>query len=334
MTTSAVLGYNTLMDVVNSYTSLDGQAQYIYAAKVLAKSKPFLRDMPMVASNQIMSNIGARQTYLNTPGTRRFNEYVTPTAVHTTPFNDPIAMVEDWSEVDYSLWKIQNNPNAWRQERDGMKVEALGQKMEDLVIYGNISTDPAAFNGLATRFNSLTARPNGNTSWPYNVVSGGGSGGDTTSIFVVQWGPGKVYGIYPKNMPAGLQIEDKGLVTSESGTGRMDVLRTKFSWFMGIVVEDERCIQRYANIEVSGSSNTFNDDTLITCINNLPDRGAAPGTVIYASRSICNAIDIMAKDKLNVSHTPDNTFGGMITRFRGLPVYLAEMIDETETAVS
>ena len=333
MTTAAVLGYTTLMDVVNSYTSLDGQAQYVYAAKVLAKTKPFIRDMPMVASNQIMSNIGARQSYLSTPGTRRFNEYIVPTAVHSTPFNDPIAIIEDYSEVDYALWKIQNDPNAWRQERDSMKVEAMGQKAEDLAIYGNIATDPGAFNGFATRFNSTTARPNGNTAWPYNVFSAGGSVGDTTSVFVVQWGPGKCYGIYPKNLPGGLQIEDLGKVTSESTTGRMEVLRTHFVWALGIAVEDERCIQRYCNIETSGSTNVFDEDTLITLINNLPDRGAAPGTVIYAPRTICNALDIAAKDKFNVRYEPDNVWVGMVTMFRGIPVRLAEGIDETETAI-
>jgi hypothetical protein len=334
---TAVLGYNTLMDVVNQYTSLDGQAAYIYAAKVLAKSKMFVRDMPMVASNQIMSNLGSRESYLPTPGTRRFNEGVSPTASHTTPFNDPIAMVEDYSEVDYALWKIQNDPNTWRQQKDAAKVEAMGQKMEDLVIYGNLSTDPGAFNGLATRFNSTTARPNGNSSWPYNVVSEGGSGGDTTSVFVVQWGVGKIYGIYPKNHPGGLQIEDLGKVTINSGSEAApkyyEGLRTHFAWYMGIAVEDERCIQRYCNIETSGAVNIFDEDVLITLLNNLPDRGAAPGTVIYAPRTICNQLDISAKDKVNVRYEPDNVWGGNVTMFRGIPVRLAEGIDETETAI-
>lgn len=335
MATTAVLGYDTLMDVVNQYTSLDGNASYVYAAKVLAKTKPFIRDMPMVASNQIMSNIGSRDSYLPTPGTRRFNEGVAITTSHTTPFNDPIAMIDDYSEVDYALWRIQNDPNTWRNQKDAAKIEGIGQKMEDLVIYGSIATDPGAFNGLATRFNSTTRRPNGVTTTPYNVVSQGGSGGDTTSIYIVQWGPGKVYGIYPKNLRGGLEIEDLGKVTAlPSATTRYEVLRTHFSWFMGLVVEDERCVQRYCNIEVTGTTNVFDEDKLIELINNLPDGGASPGTVIYCSRSIKTALDIRAKDKNNVNYMPDNVWGGNITMFRGIPVRMAEMIDETETAVS
>ena len=338
MTTSAVLGYSTLMDVVNDYTSLDGNAQFIYAANVLAKNKMFVRDMPMVASNQIMSNIGSRTSYLPTPGTRQFNKGVAPTASHNTPFNDPIAMVEDYSEVDKALWQIQNDPNAWRQQKDAAKVEAMGQKAEDLIIYGSIATDPGAFNGLATRFNSLTTRPNGSSSWPYNVVSGGGSGGDTTSIFVVQWGPNKVYGIYPKNLPGGLQVEDLGECTINSGSEASPYyyqgFRSHFVWNLGLVVEDERCVQRYANIETSGSTNIFDDDKLIEILGNLPDGGAAPGTVIYVPRSIYTQLNIQAKDKNNVNYTPDNVWGGNIVTFRGVPVRLAEGIDETETVVS
>lgn len=337
MASTAVLGYNTIMDVINEYTSLDARAQYIYAAKVLNRKCPLTERLPMVASNQIMSNIGTRESYLPTPGTRRFNEYISPTASHVTPFTDPIAMVEDYSKVDFNLWKIQNDPNTWRMQKDSRKIEAMTQKMESLILYGSLGTDPGAFNGLATRFNSLTYSPNSDSNWPYNVIDGGGSGGDTTSIFVLQLGPGMVYGIYPKNLPGGLNIQDKGQVTdmkTDTTVKYMEVLMTHFQWFMGLVVEDERCVQRIANLEVSGSSNIFDDDDLITAINNLPDRGNSPGTVILAGRKTCTQMDIRAKDKNNVEYSFDEAFGRNVTKFRGIPVLLAEKLLETETAVS
>jgi hypothetical protein len=42
MASTAVLGYNTIMDVINEYTSLDARAQYIYAAKVLNRKCPLI----------------------------------------------------------------------------------------------------------------------------------------------------------------------------------------------------------------------------------------------------------------------------------------------------
>jgi hypothetical protein len=331
-------GSYTIMDIVNSYSSLDGRAQYVWAANIMARECPLLRYLPFFPSNQIMSNIGARRTVLGTPGTRRFNEGVSLTASHKTPFSDPVAMVEDYSEVDKALWKIQNDPNQWRQDEDAAHIEAMTQKMEDLFFYGSLATDPAAFDGLATRYNSLAKRPNGDTTRPYCVVSAGGSGGDTTSVWVLELGQRKVYGIYPKNLPAGLQIEDLGEDTKNTNTEAapkyLQVLRSHFVWYAGLVVEDERCALRYTNIEVSGSDNIFDEDELIKLINNLPGKGSAPNTIILCSLSIKNYLDIRAKDKNNVQYTPDNVWGGSITRFRGIPVYIAEMIDETETAVS
>lgn len=333
-------GSYTIMDVVNDYTSLDAKGQYIWAAKVLAKKCPFIQDMPMIASNQIMSNIGVRESYLPTPGTRRFNEGVSPTASHSTPFSDPIAMVEDYSEVDWALWKIQNNPNAWRQSKDAAKVEAMGQKMEDLIVYGSIATDPGAFNGLATRFNSTTTRPNSSTTDPYNVVSANGSGSDTTSLYVVEWGDNKVYGVYPKNLPAGLQIADLGQHTKNTNTEAapkyLEVLRSHFTWYMGLVVEDERCVQRMVNIEGSGTDNNLNLSTLVQLINQLPSMGDASNTVIYCNRALKTQFDILALDKNNATFTQDSTgdvFGRRVTRFQGIPVRVAEMIDDTETAI-
>lgn len=338
MATTAVLGAYTLMDIINSYTSLDAQGQYIWAAKVMTKACPMLKDMPLFASNQVMSNIGSRVSYLPSPGTRRFNEGVAPTASHKTPFTDQIAMVEDYSEVDYALWKIQNDPNSWRQDEDASKVEAITQKMEYLFVYGSLDTDPASFNGFATRFNSTTRRPNGVSTAPYNVISQGGSGGDTASIFVVEWGKKKAYGIYPKNLPGGLQIEDLGKVTVNTNSlgspKYMEALRTHFSWYTGLVVEDERCVQRLANIEVSGETNIFDEDNLIKLINRLPGKGSAPNTVIYCTLNVKDYLDIRAKDKNNVNYTPDEVWGGNITRFRGVPVYISEVMLETETAVT
>ncbi len=177
---TAVLGYSTLMDVVNEYTSLDALGQYIWAAQVLDRKCPLVKVLPMIASNQVMSNIGSRDSYLSTPGARRFNEGIVPTATHSVPLSEPIAMFEDYSEVDYALWRIQNNPNAWRQSQDRRKVEGLTQKMEYTLFYGNYSTVlPAEFNGLARRFNSTSVYPNGDDSWFYNVVSGSGTGATT-----------------------------------------------------------------------------------------------------------------------------------------------------------
>lgn len=345
MSSTAVVAYNTLTDVVNSYTSTDGNASYIWMAKVLHRACPLVRIMPMMASNQIMSNYGVRESYLPTPGTRRFNTGITPTASHSTPFSDNIAMFEDYSEVDKALWAIQNDPNAWRQDKDEKKVEALTQKLETTFFYGTVATDPASFNGLATRFNSTSVYPNGDSTWYYNVVDGGGATGNSgafTSIWIIEFGKEKIYGIYPKNLPGGLQSEDLGEDTKDvSGGGSYyQVLRSHYTWFAGLVVADERCVQRIANIDTTSGVTTgiFDEDVLIQAKNHLPSSGEAPGTAILVNRTIKTQMDIRAvSQKLNTYFTQDpsgDVWGRPVTRFQGIPVIVCDKIVSTETTVS
>jgi len=247
-------------------------------------------------------------------------------------------MIEDHSEVDKALCDLQPNPETWRQERDAMKLEAMTQKAEDQVIYGSIGTDPAAINGFATRFNATTYYPNGDTTWPVNVKSAGGSS-SVTSIFVIQWGEGKCYGIYPQNLPAGIKVEDLGEVTalmSDSpltSPSMMQAYRSHLAVYFGINVEDERCVQRYCNIEQSGSSNIFDPEHLVEVINNLPD---PDGAIIYVPRKVKTQMDIAAMNKSNAFYTVDpsnDVFGRPVLRFRGIPVRMADRLT-TETAVS
>jgi hypothetical protein len=340
MASTDILGYSTLMDVVNEYSSLDANGQYLYAAQVLNRKQPILQVLPMVASNQIMSNIGSRDTYIGTAGTRRFNEGIAPTATHSAPHSEPIAMFEDYSEVDYALWKIQNNPNAWRQGQDRRKIEGLGQSLETKILYGTLATDPSGFNGLATRFSSLSTYPNGDSTWDYNVVGGGGTTAYCTSIYAIEFGPEKVYGIYPKNLAAGLQFEDLGKVTKEWGSNKLsEVLRSHFTWFMGLEIDDERCVQRYANIEarVGYTANIFDPEVMVDMKNRLPSMGEAPGTFIFCNRRIKTQMDIQALNKSNGYFTQDpagDIWGRPVTRFQGIPVMVAEMITNTETAAA
>lgn len=338
-TETDVTGSYTITDIINAYTSLDDKAKYMWAANVLARKCPFFQDMPMKPSNQIMSNIGARVSQLNTPLTRGFNEGVAPTATHTVQYTEGIAMIEDYSEVDKTLCDIQNNPAQWRQERDRIKLEAMTQTAENLILYGSKATDPNAWNGLTTRFNVSTYRPNSDTSWPYNVaLAGGGTASTVASIWIISWGEGKVFGIYPPNLPAGIKVQDLGEVTvvtnSLASPKYMQGYRTFMGLYFGLNIEDERFIQRIANHEVSGEVNTFDPRLLITMLNRVPDR---ENLVIYMDRTLKTQADIYALDKSNGFYTQKDDgdiFGRPVTRFQGIPVRQADKLLDTETVIS
>jgi hypothetical protein len=345
---ASVLGYKTLADVMNQYTSLDANGLYLEISEVLNRACPLLRIMPMVESNQVISHIGSRRSYLVTPGTRSFNKGIVPSASHVTPLTEGIALYEDYCEIDADLCRIQNNPARFRQDEVLAKFESFKQKLEYGWFYGSIATDGNAINGLVQRFNSLTHRPNGDTSWPYNIWDGGvaaGAGAVTTSIWLLELGVNKVYGIYPKNMPAGFKHTDLGEVTKEAGYAEssagslFQVYRDHLQWFIGLFVGDERCVQRYANIATTGSANIFDEEIIIKAKNQLPGMGEAPGTVMLVDRTIKSQIDIRAvSTKMNTYFRQDentgNVWGTGVTRFQNIPVLVAEKLLDTETAIT
>lgn len=345
----SLLGYNTFQDIVTNYSSSDAGARFVLPKRVLDRMTPLIRMLPMKPSNNILSNIATRTDSLPVASTRRFNEGIKSTASKNAPVNDPIALFEDYSEVDKDLWEIQNDPNVWRADQDMNHIEGLFQLLESMCFYGSLSTNAGAFNGLATRFNNLTSLPNGDAQWKPNVWDGGSTAaGAVTSAWILEFGEDSIYGIYPPNTPAGLSIRDLGEATKEtpdgttatSNTYKYQVLRTLLKWWVGIQISDERAVQRVANINpVALSNNNFDENIFIQAINYLPRMGDAPGTVILVNRALKTQMDIRAvSQKTNSYFTQDegtgDIWGRRVTRFQGIPIFVAEKILSTETVVT
>lgn len=343
----AQLPYSTFTDIIANYSSADAGARFVMPKRILDRMTPLVKMLPMVASNNILSNIATRTDSLPIASTRRFNEGILATASKNAPINDPIAMFQDYSEVDMDLWKLQNNPNMWRSDQDMNHIEGLFQLMESMLFYGSLAQNPGSFNGLATRFNNLESYPNGDTSWQPNVWNGGQTTGNVTSAWMIEFSEDSVYGIYPANSMAGLSVRDLGEVTKErpSGTGAVggnymyQVLRTMLSWYMGMQIADERCVQRICNINpIALSTGNFDENIFIQAKNQLPRSGETSGTVILVNRNLKTQIDIRAcSQKINAytMFKPGmDVFGSPVTEFQGIPIYVAEKILNTETPLT
>ena len=339
-TDQTISGWYTLLDVVQDYTSQASNALLLEIARVMDREIPLLKILPMVASNEILSNLGNRTDYLPTPGTRRFNAGIQATASKNTPVRDDIALFADYVEVDKEEWEIQNEPNKWRANKIKDHLVGLEKKLETVLYYGNPAYEPGCFRGLATRFNNLESLPNGLSDWPPNCWNGGAISTPVTSAWLLELGPEKVFGIYPKNLAGGLHIQDLGEQTKEvpSSTTAVglnymyQVLRTYLRWALGIQVLDERCVQRIANINPTAlSTNDFDENIFIQAKNWLPGKGEAPGTVILVNRALKTQIDIRSvSQKINTYFTQNqdtgDVFGRSCARFQGLPIIVSEMI--------
>ncbi len=327
----------TLLDLMKHLDPSNGTAMAV--AQTLARSNPIVREFPMMEANAILQHTGMRQKSLPTVGKRALNAGVALATHKDEPLTAPMSLFETASQVDEELLRLAGGAaEVFRRGKDMAFVEALTQAVADEIIYGNVGDDVLGFNGLDTLLHVSTDYPNGDSSWYYNVQLNGGGGADTTSIWVIEPGPEKVFLIYPKNTMGGIEINDKGIqwVTDSGGTNKFWAAVTQFKWRCGLFVQDERCVQRIANIETSGTDNIFNEDMLIRAVERLPRAGEDPATRIYCNRTTRTQMRIRAKDKdnMHITQFPDALSGKPILYFDGIPIVILDAILNTETAIA
>lgn len=293
-------------------------------AETLNETNDILNDAVWVKANQETSHKCTRRLLLPSGTWRKLNEGVKAEASRTVQVTEGMGMLEAYSKADKALVDLAPDPKAFRFSEDKAFLEGLSQSMADTLVYGNADIDPEQFNGLSKRYSKTETK---------SVINAGGGGSSTTSIWIVQWGESRVHLIYPKNSKTvGLDMNDMGECTVlDSNNREFQAYRTHFKVNMGIAVRDPRCIKRIANIESSGTSNIFNEDHLITLLNELPYNGQ--GAVIYCNSTIRTQMDIAAKNETNVNYTSQEIWGKPVMHFRGVPVRKVDAILNTETAI-
>lgn len=304
-------------------TDPNGDAHII--AEVLMQDNEILQDAVWLEANGITTHKSLKRVSLPSGQWRKFNEGVSPENSQTQEIVDNIGMLETVCEMDEALATLHpGGVNAARQQESTAFIEGLGQTLASTMFYGNTGTDPEKFLGLHPRYN-LTSKS--------NVIGASGTGSDTASVWIVQWGPTTAHMVYPRGSKAGISRADMGIVSLTDTNGKKYRGYQEFYRMQcGLVVRDDRCIQRIANIETSGSSNIIDEDYIIRALNRMPKRGA--GARIYMNTTLATQLDIIAKDKTNVNYTSAEIFGRPVTLFRGVPIRICDQLVNTETAIS
>lgn len=304
--------------------------------ELLGQTNEILDDMVFQEANGVTGHRTTVRTGLPAPTWRKLYGGVQPTKSTTAQITDSMGMLEAYAEVDKALADLNGNTNEFRLSEDRAHIEGMSQEMADTLFYGNEGTEPEAFTGLAPRFNDSTA---GNGE---NIIKGGSSDTDNSSIWLVGWGPNTVFGTFPKGSKAGIQVTDKGQVTIENvdgAGGRMEAYRTHYRWDMGLVVRDWRYIVRIPNIEKSAltknaASGADLVDLMIQAIELMPNlNNVRP--VFYVPRNIRAFLRRQISNKtLNATMSLDNVAGRHVVMFDGIPVRRVDKLAANEALVS
>jgi hypothetical protein len=323
----------TLADLAK-VTDPDGSIADV--VEILNSTNEILTDMSWMEGNLTTGHRSSIRSGLPTPTWRKLYGGVQPTKSRAVQVTDNCGMMEDYAEVDAALVGMAGDPAAFRLQEDRPHIEGMNQEFASTLFYGDESTAPEEFTGLAPRYNSLSAA-NGD-----NIIAGGGSGSDNASIWLICWSPQTVHGIIPKGSKAGIQQRDLGEVTIEDAdgsNGRMQAFRTHYRWDVGLTVRDWRYAVRIANIDrsallITAATGADLNDLMHQAWTELPSTSVGRCSW-YMDKSILSMLRRQTANAVSSSTLSVDLVGGtMQTSWGGIPIRRCDALRPDEATIS
>ena len=280
----------------------DPEGRVPVIAELLSQSNEILEDCVFKEGNLPTGERVVIRTGLPAVYWRALNQGIPNSKSTTAQVDEACGILEARSEVDKDLAMLNGNTAQFRLSEDVAFLEAMNQTQATTMFYGNPAIEPKSFLGLAARY---SAAP-GSSGIGQNIIEGGGTGSDNTSVYLVVWGDNTVYCPFPKGSSAGLMHEDLGEQTVYDGNNRLQAYATRYQWKNGLVVKDWRYVVRIANIDVSDMANASNTQasTISTQLIKLMTRALyrVPNMTMgraafYMNRTVHGGLSIQAMDR-------------------------------------
>ena len=306
----------------------------------MRQSDPFMDDMGWVECNSGENHESKYRTSLPSAHFRMVNDYIPRGKSTTQKQIDTTGSIEAWSEIDAEFidgTAAEGRGAEIRIDESKATIMGIGNASAQMMLYGSLAEDPRAFDGLTTRYSRLS---DDKERIGYNVINAGGTGTYNTSIWVVNWSPQTIYGIYPKSGTVGVKREDFGRTIDKNsdGDGR-PVYQDYYTRKLGLCIEDWRSTVRIANIDVTdlGTEAAAADiiDLLTDAFYKIPNAvrsidGVNP--VIYCSTAVAAALTKQSQKKTSPI-VIDNSHGKPVKSFWGYRIKECDAILNNEECV-
>lgn len=322
----------TLHDHAKRMDPTGGIAQVV---ELMNTTNEVLDDMLFIEGNSTTGHLTTVRTGLPSTTWRILNYGVQPSKSTTRQVTDSYGMLEGYSKIDKALADINGNTAEFRLSEDMAFLESMGQTMSTTTWYGAVA-DSEQFVGFMPRYNEIDTDPDKSG---INILDGGGTGSDNTSIMLVAWGPNTVHGIFPKGSKAGLSMQDLGEDTLiDAAGGEYQGYRTHYKWDLGLTVRNWKAVVRIANIDYSdlvadAGAQADLIDLMIDASEMLSAyvMGATP--VFYMHWKIRAILRKQVKDANNVYLSIDEHAGKRVLFFDEIPVRRSDALLLTESRV-
>jgi hypothetical protein len=185
----AILGssYWNLIDVLKA--GGDGLGDVVEA---LTQLTPFMKDANVVACNSGTEHRSTIRTGLPSVSWGALYQGIAQSKGNYTEVKDTTGFVEGclrWMSACSTSSPPKRPSCGWWKAR---AFESIAQTVESAIWYSDVKVNGKQFHGLAPRYNSLSNA---------NVVNGGGTGSDNTSIWFVTHGDMQTSVIVPDAVP-------------------------------------------------------------------------------------------------------------------------------------
>ena len=336
---------NSYLNLIDLYKRTDSNRNLVPVIEALHTLNPLMLDAVAVEANQGTKHLSTIRTGLPSVTWGKLYQGVPQSKSTTQQVEDTTGFVEGLSTVDTRLLKLSKNPGAVRMSEAQPYLESIAQDVQTNFFYSDTATTPERFKGIGARYNALAGSGAGN-----QIVDGGGSGSDNTSVWFVTWGEQQTSLIYPEGTAAGVQREDKGEQRVLDDLGNPYYAKEEmFTQHVGVVVRDWRYNARIANIDVSdmraGSVKLYN--LMRQAYYKLQGRRngriknggmvSQGKTVIYANRDVIGALDALSTNSGSsdnfIRMTPDEVEGREVMTYRGIPIRETDAIINAEARV-
>lgn len=334
--------YLTLIDYARRLDK-NGIAPRFIEQMMILGADDLIRNMIVKGTNYELTETTTVRTGLPTVAAAQFGEGWKASKSATAQESFTCAEFHGRSQIDKRLLDKMPNGSAFFNSEVSAQMEAMYQKLATTLFYGNKKTVANEFTGLAAYYSSTTAKSARNLI----LADGTGASSYLTSIYLVVWGPDKVYGIFPQASKAGISHEKKPdqWVADASGDAESKywVAVDEYEANLGLCVADWRYAGRIANIDLD-KNNTVGDTSDISSnilknmmyLKNRVPNLASGKAVFYMNTDMMSILETMMLEKTSGSTLAykDLADGRQVLTAHGVEVNRVDSIVNTETLVS
>ena len=297
-------------------------------ADVLSEMNPIARHALFWPATGSFSHQHVQLLSEPTVGWRKLNAGVATSQGTTKPINEPILILESWSDIDERIVEHAPQPEALRLSYARRHLSAMMKEFENAFFYGDNSINPEQPNGLKTRYNTATGLDN-------VLDNGNDASADNSSIYIVEWDQEEgCYLAYAEGTPLGLERVDHGKQRITESSNPLVVYSEQFKMAIALAVADDRGVQRVCNIDtVQAATNDLNPNNVIIALSKMKNPESA-NKAAYMTRETWVQATIEANAKQNAYYMADSPWGdGFVPFILNCPLYLAEGIVNSEAQV-